>query len=95
MRSEKLEVRNFAEKLYDSLQKAGIEILYDDRNDVSAGEKFADADLIGIPYRAVISEKTGNKIEIKKRNENKTKLFTEKELIKLLRNTNKIRKYEK
>jgi len=95
VRSEKLEVRNFAEKLYDSLQKAGIEILYDDRNDVSAGEKFADADLIGIPYRLVISEKTGNKIEIKKRNENKTKLFTEKELIKLLRNTNKIRKYEK
>ena len=84
-----------SDKIYNSLQKAGVEVLYDDRQDISAGGKFADADLIGIPYRLVISEKTGNKIEIKKRNENKTKLFTEKELIKLLRNTNKIRKYEK
>jgi len=83
-----------AEKLYQELNQAGIEALFDDR-DERAGVKFKDADLIGIPYRAVISEKTGNKIEIKKRNENKTKLFTEKELIKLLRNTNKIRKYEK
>ncbi len=64
-------------------QKAGIEVLYDDRDNVSAGEKFADADLIGVSYRGVISEKTGDKIEIKKRNEEKTKLVNENEIIRL------------
>jgi len=38
-----------------------VEVLYDDREDVSAGEKFADADLIGCPIRLVISEKQGRK----------------------------------
>ncbi len=47
-----------AEKVYKLLQVEGIEVLFDDRVDVSAGEKFADADLIGIPYRVVISKKT-------------------------------------
>jgi len=86
--------KKFANKIYNSLsrcagssvagQKAKVEVLYDDRENASAGEKFIEADLIGIPYRLVISEKTGNKIEIKKRNENKTKLVNEKELIKIL-----------
>ncbi len=85
--------KKFADKVYDSLsseafgeggQKSGIEILYDDREDVSAGEKFADADLIGLPYRLVVSEKTGENIEIKKRSEDGVKLVGEKELIKLL-----------
>ncbi|MDP3956770.1 MAG: aminoacyl--tRNA ligase-related protein, partial [bacterium] len=40
-----------AEKSYAELQKNGVEVLYDDRQDVSAGEKFAEADLIGIPRR--------------------------------------------
>ncbi|MEK7555280.1 MAG: aminoacyl--tRNA ligase-related protein [Patescibacteria group bacterium] len=71
-------------KIYETLQKNGVEVLYDDRNDASAGEKFADADLIGIPYRAVISEKTGDKIEIKKRSGKEIKLVSEKELIKSL-----------
>ncbi|MCK5460211.1 prolyl-tRNA synthetase [Candidatus Parcubacteria bacterium] len=58
-----------AEKLYQDLKKAGIEILYDDREDSSAGEKFADADLIGCPCRGVVSKKTleKNSVEIKKR----------------------------
>jgi prolyl-tRNA synthetase len=46
-----------ADELYELLQARGIRTLYDDR-DVRAGEKFADADLIGIPHRVVISEKT-------------------------------------
>lgn len=46
-----------AERLYELLKAHGIEALYDDR-DVRAGEKFADADLIGIPTRVVVSEKT-------------------------------------
>ena len=61
----------FADKIYNALQKSSIDILYDDREDVGAGEKFADADLIGIPWRAVISERTGNKIEIKKETKRK------------------------
>jgi len=87
-------IKEFADKIYNSLsrcagsstagQKAGVEVLYDDREDATAGEKFAEADLIGIPYRLVVSEKTGDKIEIKKRNENKTKLVSEKELINII-----------
>lgn len=77
-------IMNYGEKIYGGLQKTGIEVLYDDRKDVSPGEKFADADLIGIPYRAVISEKTGKTIEIKKRNEKKTKLVSEKVLCRIL-----------
>lgn len=46
-----------ADKLYDLLREHGIETLYDDR-DARAGEKFADSDLIGIPKRLIISEKT-------------------------------------
>ena len=76
----KSKISNFAKKIYNSLQEAGVEVLYDDREEATAGEKFKDADLMGIPYRLVISEKTGDKIEIKKRNEEKTKLVSEKEL---------------
>ena len=59
-----------AEKIYESLQKEKIEVLYDDRNE-SAGVKFKDSDLIGIPLRIVISNKTLEKdsVEIKRRNE--------------------------
>jgi len=69
-------VKKAAEKLYQDLLKTGNEVLYDDR-DKSAGEKFADADLIGIPLRVVVSERTlkENSVEIKKRSENKTKLI--------------------
>lgn len=51
------DVRTEASELYRELTEAGIEMLWDDR-DVRAGEKFADADLIGIPLRIVVSEKT-------------------------------------
>lgn len=80
-----LSIKKFSDKIYNSLQKSGVEVLYDDRKEATIGEKFNDADLIGIPYRLVISEKTGNNVEIKKRNEKKTKLISEKELIKLLK----------
>ena len=45
-----------AEKLYDDLTKAGVEVLYDDR-DIRPGSMFADADLFGIPVRVVVSPK--------------------------------------
>ncbi|MCX6704807.1 MAG: His/Gly/Thr/Pro-type tRNA ligase C-terminal domain-containing protein, partial [Candidatus Woesebacteria bacterium] len=55
-----------SDEVYKKLENAGIEVLYDDR-DVQAGEKFGDADLIGIPVRLVISERNGDKIEWKER----------------------------
>lgn len=71
-----------AQQIYDTLQSAGIEVFWDDR-DARAGEKFADADLLGIPYRAVVSAKTGDKIELKERTGSETKLVTLEELIVL------------
>jgi len=61
---------------YRSLQKQNIEVLYDDREDKTPGEKFAEADLIGIPWRAVISEKTlkKNSVELKERNKKSLRL---------------------
>lgn len=47
-----------SDRLYRELADAGIEVLYDDRADARAGEKFADADLLGLPYRIVVSPKT-------------------------------------
>ncbi len=65
-----------AEKIYNELIRNKIEVLYDDREKTSAGEKFADADLIGIPYRVVVSEKSlaGGGAEVKKRSEKKVKI---------------------
>jgi len=74
-----------AEKIYQQLQEAGVEVLYDDR-DLSAGEKFNDADLIGLPYRVVISEKTikEGKFELKKLQEDEANLVSEAEILKIL-----------
>jgi prolyl-tRNA synthetase len=74
-----------AEKTYDSLQKAGIQVLYDDR-EMSAGEKFAEADLIGIPWRIVVSPKLEGKVEIKKRNEKEPGIMELKEAVELIKN---------
>ena len=71
-----------AEEIYKKLTEAGVEVLWDDREDVSAGVKFADADLIGIPVRLVVSEKTKNKVEWKKRVETKTELLSLEAVIK-------------
>ncbi len=72
-----------SEKIYDNLQKQGTEVLYDDRKDKSAGEKFAEADLIGMPLRIVISERTlaENSVELKKRDEEKIKLIKIQDVI--------------
>jgi len=67
-------VQKQADKVYEELVAAGVEVLYDDRAGVGAGTKLADADLIGIPYRAIVSEKTGSKIEVKRRNEKESKI---------------------
>lgn len=76
-------VKEMAEKIYQDLLKRRIEVLYDDREDKSAGEKFAESDLIGIPIRLVVSERTlkHNSLEIKKRNEKKAKLVNLKRIL--------------
>ena len=51
------DVKADAERLFAEMERRGISVLFDDR-DARAGEKFADADLIGIPYRVIVSEKT-------------------------------------
>ena len=70
-------IKVMAEKIYNILQKEKIEVLYDDRQDKTVGEKFAESDLIGIPYRIVVSEKTlaKNCVEVKRRNEKEAKLM--------------------
>ncbi len=57
------------EKIYSDLQKNKIEVIYDDRPAMSAGEKFNDADLLGVPFRIVVSAKTLEKesVEVKRR----------------------------
>ena len=79
-----------ADDLYSALQKRGIEVLYDDRKDKSAGEKFAEADLLGLPWRAVISERNEGKIELKRRGEKEARLVEERELFDLLSAKNSV-----
>jgi prolyl-tRNA synthetase len=81
-------VKKIAEKLYQDFKKSGIDVLYDDRLDKTPGEKFATSDLIGIPFRLVISQKTlkENSIEFKERKKEKTQLIKIKKLISFLRN---------
>lgn len=75
-------VYNEAAKLYDTLEKAGVEVLWDDR-DVRPGEKFADADLMGIPHRVVVSARTmkAGKHEYKSRTSDKAEALTTDELL--------------
>ena len=83
---EDAEVQKEANKVYEELLKNNIEVLFDDRASVMAGEKFADSDLIGIPLRAVVSARSMKEggIEIKKRTEEKGKVVPLDELIKIL-----------
>lgn len=72
-----------AKRVYEKLRKKGVEVLWDDRK-IGAGEKFTDADLIGIPVRLVVSEKTGDKLEWKERASEEEKLFSLDEVVKKL-----------
>lgn len=74
-----------ADKLYAELTEQGVTVLYDDR-DARPGEKFADADLLGMPHRVVISAKTVEQgtIEYKKRTEADSSMQTAESLAALL-----------
>lgn len=79
-------VSKVCQKLYTDLQKEKIEVLYDDRQQKNPGEKFAESDLVGIPYRVVVSARTlkENAVEVKERSKNATKLVKISQLHKFL-----------
>ncbi len=79
------DVKDEAEDLYRELRERGVEVLYDDR-DARAGEKFADADLIGLPLRVVISERAlaEGKLEYVHRADGRTEHLTRGDLIERL-----------
>ncbi len=69
--------------VYEKLLEKGIDVLFDDR-EIGAGEKFSDSDLIGIPVRLVVSEKTGDKIEYKERTSSNSRLLDFEEVLQEL-----------
>lgn len=75
------EIKDWADGIYSALQKRGVDVLYDDR-DARPGEKFADSDLIGIPYRIVVSKKTKEegKFEVIERKTGEVRYLSEEEL---------------
>ncbi len=77
------DVKKEAEEVYKELTQAGVEVLWDDR-DARAGEKFADSDLLGLPWRLVVSEKTiaSGKFECVERATGKVVHITLDELLK-------------
>lgn len=90
-RSQEDESFKKSQEIYNELSKKGIEVLWDDRLEVMPGEKFADADLIGNPYRVVVSERSikngqtngwQDGVEIKKRSESESKVFSVEEMFK-------------
>lgn len=83
---EGAEVKKEAQNVYQALQDHKVEVLFDDREEVTAGEKFADTDLLGMPYRVVVSERSMKEggVEVKKRTEEKGNILSTAELLKLL-----------
>jgi prolyl-tRNA synthetase len=80
------EVAHEAEGLYRRLLEQGIDVLFDDRT-LRAGEKFRDADLLGIPIRVTISRRTSKeqKIELKFRHKEEGELFTYEEALRTIK----------
>ena len=81
------EASKVAESLYEKLTERGVEVLFDDR-DASAGEKFADSDLLGIPMRVVVSEKSLEKggVELKERISTESHIVSIEELLATYKN---------
>ncbi len=80
-------VTNTANEIYKKMTEQNIEVLFDDRTGVTAGEKFADADLIGLPMRVVVSSRSieNGGFEFKKRTEKEGKIVNEAELFELIK----------
>jgi len=80
-------VAEVAEELYTQLSQAGVGVLYDDRA-VSPGEKFADADLMGLPVRLVVSQKSlqAGGVELKNRTDQEAKIIAKNKVMETLAN---------
>ena len=80
------EINNFCMKVYDSLTNLGIDVLFDDRNE-RPGIKFADNDLIGIPYQLIVGKKllSDNQVTIKKRIDGEENIINSEKSIEFLR----------
>ncbi|MDO8617402.1 MAG: aminoacyl--tRNA ligase-related protein [Candidatus Uhrbacteria bacterium] len=78
-RDRQAHIQSAALEIYETLTNQNVEVLWDDRQDSSAGEKFADADLIGLPLRLIISEKTLKEESV----EWKARAETEQRLVKV------------
>lgn len=79
-------VNQQGDNIYQELQKAGVEVLYDDRSDVSNGEKLVESDLIGCTYRVVISQKSLEQggAEVKKRGSDETNIIGLEKLVNFI-----------
>ncbi len=68
VRADDAQVKEYADALYEQLQNAGVEVIYDDRS-VSAGNMFSDADLLGVPLRVIVSPRNmkQNIVEVQSR----------------------------
>ncbi|HVS80034.1 MAG TPA: aminoacyl--tRNA ligase-related protein [Candidatus Paceibacterota bacterium] len=79
---EEPQVKERAEELYKDLMDSGVDVLYDDR-DLRAGEKFADSDLLGIPWRLVVSARNmaAGTLELKERKTGTTESVNESEIL--------------
>jgi len=75
------DLKDYTDGIYTTFSDNGVHVLYDDR-DVRAGEKFADSDLLGMPYRVVVSKKTREegKFEVVERKSGEVLFLTEEEL---------------
>lgn len=80
-------LKSFGNDVYEKLIKAGVDVLFDDREDVTVGAKFADADLIGIPVRLVVSKRNGDKVEFKTRKSDKVELLGLEEVTEKLKSS--------
>ena len=80
-------LKNLCTQIYTSLKERGHEVLWDDR-DQSAGVKFSDMEVIGIPYTVIIGERTldTGQIEVKKRQDEKPELVSHQNLLSIITN---------
>jgi|SRR5579862_1492123 len=85
---DEAEVKAAADEAYEQLQAAGLSTLYDDR-DERPGQKFADADLMGLPYRVVVSQNSlqAGGLELKKRTQTDTRTVPQDQLVQALKNS--------
>ncbi|MCX7985284.1 MAG: His/Gly/Thr/Pro-type tRNA ligase C-terminal domain-containing protein, partial [Bacteroidetes bacterium] len=81
------EVVKVAEDIYEMLNQNAIDVIYDDRTNVSPGFKFKDADLLGMPLQIIVGEKNiaNQKIEVKKRKTNQRQLIDISEVVSFVK----------